>query len=162
MDCCEDVKAAGHVGTLKLIFFVNLTICCFSRCMDRQKMHEKWAWETTWNIECSVLSQPGCWWWRLLSWRSPNTTNRRATRYWTQQTTMSGMMHVGTACSQSSRECCFFMTLHVLHLEELLCYYGPLLPHAIADTLYSSLALSWSPVKGIFNLISFGKEEKQD
>lgn len=38
------------------------------------------------------------------------------------------------------------------------------LSHAIADTLYFSLALfaSLRPVKGIFNLISFGKEAKQD
>lgn len=30
MDCCEDVKAAGYLGTLKLIFFVPLLICCCS------------------------------------------------------------------------------------------------------------------------------------
>lgn len=37
MDCCEDVKAAGHLGTLKLIHYVPLPICCFLWCMDRQE-----------------------------------------------------------------------------------------------------------------------------
>lgn len=179
MDCCEDVEVAGYLGTLKFIFYVPLPICCFSWCR-RQDRHMSFPWtgrkaNNAWEVsmrkflkhwvQCFVPAWLLIWErWRLLSWRSPNTTSTRVTRYWTQQTTMSGMMHMGTACSHSCRECCWFRILHVLHLGELWCYYGPLLSHAIADTLYSSLALfaSWNPVKRIYNLISFGKEAKQD
>lgn len=148
------------------MFFTNLLLLMMHGQAEKPTVHEKWAWEISWNIECDVLSQPGCWWewWKLLSCRNSSRINTRVTRYWTQQTTMSGMMHMGSACSQSSRVCCCFRILQVLHLGELWCYYGPLLSHALADLLCSSLVLfaSWSPVKGIFNLISFGKEEKQD
>ena len=40
-DCCEDVKAAGHLCILKLIFCVPLPICSFSWCWDREENLQK-------------------------------------------------------------------------------------------------------------------------
>lgn len=77
------------------------------------------------------------------------------------------VMHRGErtpAHSPAERLLCCFRVLHVSQLGKWPCCYDPLLSCAIANILYSPLALfaALSPVKGIFNLILFGKEEKQD
>lgn len=165
---CEGCRTSWHFKINILFSFTNLLHLVMHRQAEKPTVHEKWAWEVSMRnfmkywVQCFVPTWLLIWeWWRLLNWRSPMRTSTRVTRYWTQQTTMSGMMHMGAAYSQSSRDCCLRI-LHVLHLGEVQCYYSPLLSHGVADTLYSSLALfaSWSPVKGILNLISFGKEAK--